>query len=71
MQQRIAEIDRIASQTAFNDQKVLDGTFGNAAFQIGANVGETISRLSEHGRTFAVRSARSPRSRVGSRYTAS
>ncbi len=43
VQQRIAEIDRIASQTAFNGQKVLDGTFGNAAFQIGANVGETIT----------------------------
>jgi flagellin len=43
VQQRIAEIDRVASQTAFNGQKVLDGTFGNAQFQIGANVGETIS----------------------------
>ncbi|MGB5490713.1 MAG: flagellin [Woeseiaceae bacterium] len=43
VQQRIAEIDRIASQTSFNGQKVLDGTFGNAQFQIGANVGETIA----------------------------
>ena len=43
VQQRIAEIDRIAQQTAFNGQKVLDGTFGTAAFQVGANVGETIS----------------------------
>ena len=43
VQQRIAEIDRIARQTAFNGQKVLDGTFGTAAFQVGANVGETIS----------------------------
>ena len=43
VQQRIAEIDRIASQTAFNGQKVLDGSFGNAQFQIGANVGETIA----------------------------
>ncbi|MGB5336313.1 MAG: flagellin [Woeseiaceae bacterium] len=43
VQQRIAEIDRIASQTSFNGQKVLDGSFGNAQFQIGANVGETIS----------------------------
>jgi flagellin len=42
VQQRIAEIDRIASQTSFNSQKVLDGTFGTAAFQVGANVGETI-----------------------------
>jgi len=43
VQQRLAEIDRIASQTSFNGQKILDGTFGNAAFQVGANVGETIT----------------------------
>lgn len=42
VQQRIAEVERIASQTSFNGQKILDGTFGDAAFQIGANVGETI-----------------------------
>jgi len=43
VQQRIAEIDRIASQTSFNNQKVLDGTLGSAVFQVGANVGETIA----------------------------
>ena len=43
VQQRLAEIDRIASQTSFNGQKILDGTFGTASFQVGANVGETIS----------------------------
>jgi flagellin len=43
VQQRLAEIDRIAVQTSFNGQKVLDGTFGTATFQVGANVGETIS----------------------------
>ena len=43
VQQRIDEIDRIASQTSFNGLKVLDGTFGTAVFQVGANVGETIS----------------------------
>jgi flagellin len=43
VQQRLAEIDRVSSTTSFNGQKILDGTFGNAAFQIGANVGETIS----------------------------
>ena len=43
VQQRLAEIDRIASQTSFNGRKILDGTFGNAAFQVGANVGETIN----------------------------
>jgi len=43
VQQRIAEIDRIAKQTSFNGQKILDGSFGSATFQVGANVGETIS----------------------------
>lgn len=43
VQQRIEEITRIASQTSFNGQKVLNGTFGTAQFQVGANVGETIS----------------------------
>jgi len=43
VQQRLAEIDRIASQTSFNGQKILDGSFGTAQFQVGANVGETIS----------------------------
>src|SRR5690606_17571646 len=42
VEQRIAEINRIASQTSFNGRKVLDGSFGNASFQVGANVGETI-----------------------------
>jgi flagellin len=41
--QRIAEVDRIAKQTNFNGVKVLDGAFGTATFQVGANVGETIS----------------------------
>ncbi|AMN46587.1 flagellin FliC [Steroidobacter denitrificans] len=43
VQQRIAEITRICSQTSFNGRKVLDGSFGNAVFQVGANAGETIS----------------------------
>ncbi len=42
VQQRLAEIDRIASQTTFNNRKVLDGSFGDAVFQVGANVAETI-----------------------------
>ena len=43
VQQRLAEVNRIASQTSFNGQKVLDGSFGSAQFQVGANVGETIN----------------------------
>jgi flagellin len=55
VQQRLAEVDRIATQTAFNGQKVLDGTFGNASFQVGANVGETINvGLSTSVRTVAI-----------------
>jgi flagellin len=43
VQQRIAEIDRVSSQTSFNGQKILDGSFGTATFQVGADVGQTIS----------------------------
>ncbi|MHA7815452.1 MAG: flagellin N-terminal helical domain-containing protein [Pseudohaliea sp.] len=42
VQQRLQEIDRIGSQTSFNGRNVLDGSFGSALFQVGANVGETI-----------------------------
>jgi flagellin len=42
VQQRIEEIDRISSQTAFNGLKVLDGSFKEQNFQVGANAGETI-----------------------------
>jgi flagellin len=38
-----AEIDRVASQTSFNGVKLLDGSFTNQSFQVGANVGETIT----------------------------
>jgi flagellin len=42
VKQRLAEIDRTSSQTSFNGQKILDGSFGSANFQVGANAGETI-----------------------------
>ena len=55
VQQRIAEIERTATQTSFNGQKILDGTFGTATFQVGANVGETIGiSLSTSMRTTAM-----------------
>jgi flagellin len=55
VQQRLAEVDRIALQTSFNGQKVLDGSFGSASFQIGANVGETLTiNLSTSMRTSAI-----------------
>jgi flagellin len=43
VQQRLSEIDRIATQTTFNGLRVLDGTFGTSQFQVGANANETIS----------------------------
>lgn len=43
VQQRLQEIDRVASQTAFNGRKLLDGSFGNATFQIGAEAGQSIN----------------------------
>jgi len=43
VQQRLSEIDRIASKTTFNGQNVLDGSLGTVDFQVGANVGDTVS----------------------------
>ena len=42
VQQRLAEINRIATQTNFNGRTVLDGNGGVTKFQVGANVGQTI-----------------------------
>ena len=43
VQQQIAEISQIASQTTFNGASVLNGTSGTTTYQVGANVGDTIS----------------------------
>lgn len=43
VQQRLAEITRIANQTTFNGSNVLDGSMKTKSFQIGADVGQTIS----------------------------
>lgn len=37
------EIDRVANQTQYNGQVVLDGTFQNKSIQVGAHAGETIT----------------------------
>jgi len=37
------EIDRVAKQTSFNGQKILDGSFAGAVFQVGANAGDNIT----------------------------
>jgi flagellin len=39
----LAELDRLASTVQFNNRKLLDGTFSNAQFQIGANAHETVT----------------------------
>ena len=38
-----SEIDRITTATQFNGQKLLDGTFTNKNFQVGANANETVA----------------------------
>ncbi|KXS52739.1 MAG: flagellin [Marinobacter sp. T13-3] len=43
VQQRIAEVNRIAAQTSFNGLRVLDGSLPTQTFQVGANAGESIS----------------------------
>ena len=42
-QQLKNEINRVATQTNFNGVKLLDGSFANQDFQVGANAGEVIS----------------------------
>jgi flagellin len=44
------ELDRISNTTSFGGKKLLDGSFGTAAFQVGAAANETISvSLSDAG----------------------
>ncbi|WP_412501541.1 flagellin [Shewanella chilikensis] len=38
-----SELTRIADTTSFGNQKLLDGSYGSQAFQVGANANETIS----------------------------
>src|SRR5215510_2152696 len=39
----LSELDRVANTVSFNGKKLLDGTFSNAQFQVGANANQTIS----------------------------
>ncbi len=41
--QLMQEIQRIGSTTQFNNQTILDGTFATKGFQVGANVGQTLT----------------------------
>ena len=38
-----AELDDIANKTSFNGTKLLDGTYSNKAFQVGANAGDQLT----------------------------
>jgi flagellin len=43
VQQLIQELDRIATSTAFNGQKLLDGSLGKVNLQVGSDAGQTIT----------------------------
>jgi flagellin len=43
IQALVSEIDRVASTTTFNEQKLLDGTFKNKGLQVGAEANQVIS----------------------------
>ena len=49
--QLVSELDRIAVNTEFNGQKLLDGTFGTAKYQVGANANQTIVAATANMRT--------------------
>jgi flagellin len=44
--QLTSELDRIAKTTQFNGLNLLDGSFGSATFQVGANANQTITATS-------------------------
>jgi flagellin len=49
--QLLSEADRIAQTSEFNGLKLLDGSFGTATFQVGANSGQTIQATTANFRT--------------------
>jgi flagellin len=49
--QLTSELERIAQTTQFNGQNLLDGTFGAAQFQVGANANQTIVATTANFRT--------------------
>lgn len=48
-----AELDRFAVTTDFNGKKLFDGSFGTAAYQIGANANEVLTTTTANFRTNA------------------
>jgi len=53
VQQLTQELQRIATTTEFNGQKLLDGSFTTATFQVGANANQTITANSGNYQTSA------------------
>jgi flagellin len=53
VQQLIQEMQRVAATTEFNGQRLLDGSFTAAIFQVGANANQTISATSGNFQTDA------------------
>ncbi|QZA79202.1 flagellin [Deefgea tanakiae] len=49
--QLVSELDRISTTTQFNGQNLLDGTFGAANFQVGANANQIIQATTGNFRT--------------------
>ena len=49
--QLLQEADRISQTAEFNGLKLLDGSFGTATFQVGANAGQTIQATTAKFRT--------------------
>ena len=53
VQQLTQELQRISTNTEFNGQKLLDGSFTSAQFQVGANANQTITATSGNFQTNA------------------
>jgi flagellin len=51
VRQLTAELNRIAKSAEFNGQKILDGTFGTALFQVGANANQFIVATTSNFKT--------------------
>jgi flagellin len=49
--QLTSELDRLSTTTQFNGQTLLDGTFGSANFQVGANANQVITATTGNFRT--------------------
>jgi len=52
--QLIAEIDRIADQTTWNSEKILDGNFTSKQFQLGANANEKVTYSIDSAKSAAI-----------------